>query len=92
MVVYPQQQPVRVEYSRSSRPQVSNDLGLNTASILTEWTESFIEFSVILTVPPSSIIEGTVLQCSLISPINDDENFRIRPDAITIDIPAVEGI
>ena len=91
-VAYPQQQPISITYSRSTRPQVANNLGLNTVSTLTEWSDSLIELSVTLTVPPSSIIEGTVLECSILRPIHDNEDFRIRPDMITIDVPAVEGM
>ena len=90
-VTYPEQQPVSIAYDSSSPLRVSNDLGLNTVSTLTRWSESDTMFSVTLTVPPSSI-EGTVMECSLLHPIDRNENNRIRPDSITIDIPAAEGM
>ena len=92
-VTYPEQQPVSIVYDNSSPLRVSKDLGLNTVSTLNRWSQSDTIFSVTLTVPPS-LIEGTVMECSLLHPIYEGENRirRIWPDAITIDIPATEGM
>ena len=90
-VTYPGSQAIGIVYNRDDRIDISRELGMNTFSTLVTRTQTFVQFSVMLTVPPSSVIAGTTVNCSLIHPPPNDEASRVRSHIVTVDIPATEG-